>query len=130
MLQYHFNWKVLSAMAAAVTWWNFYFRLFPGHIHGTEVIEFLVEYEITARTQQIEGLTKRLEGLKRALELFRSDQAAITELLRTRIGGEVGPPATQPQAARPAAETVPVVQLCLDCPAARTAQAGGRYARR
>ena len=40
MLQYHFNWKVLSAMAG-VTWWKFYFRLFPGHIRGAEVIEFL-----------------------------------------------------------------------------------------
>src|SRR5713226_816221 len=57
-----------------------------------------VEHDITARTQQIEGLTKRLEGLK----LFRSDQAAITKLLRTSIEGEVGPPATQPAAARPA----------------------------
>src|SRR6516162_5034530 len=28
VLQYHFNWKTLSAMAG-VTWWNFYFRLFP-----------------------------------------------------------------------------------------------------
>jgi hypothetical protein len=27
VLQYHFNWKWLSAMAG-VTWWNFYFRLF------------------------------------------------------------------------------------------------------
>ena len=62
-----------------------------------------VEHDITARTQQIEGLTKRLEGLKRALELFRSDQAAITELLRTSIEGEIGPLATQPTAARPAA---------------------------
>ena len=62
-----------------------------------------VEHDITARTQQIEGLTKRLEGLKRALELFRSDQAAITELLRTSIGGEVGLPDTRPEAARPAA---------------------------
>jgi hypothetical protein len=61
-----------------------------------------VEHEISARTQQIEGLTKRLEGLKRALELFRSDQAAITELLRTSIEGEVGPPATQSGTARPA----------------------------
>ena len=61
-----------------------------------------VENEINARTQQIEGLTKRLEGLKRALELFRSDQAAITELLRASVGGEVGPLATQPAAARPA----------------------------
>ena len=62
-----------------------------------------VENEINAHNQQIEVLTKRLEGLKRALELFRSDQAAITELLRTSIEGEVGPLATQPTAARPAA---------------------------
>ena len=62
-----------------------------------------VESEINAHNQQIEVLTKRLEGLKRALELFRSDQAAITELLRTSIEGEVGPLATQLAAARPAA---------------------------
>ncbi|HLJ29427.1 MAG TPA: hypothetical protein VKY85_22150 [Candidatus Angelobacter sp.] len=29
VLQYHFNWKTLAAMAG-VTWRNFYFRLFPG----------------------------------------------------------------------------------------------------
>src|SRR5438445_9562577 len=33
LLQYHFNWKTLSAMAG-VTWWNFYFRLFPGTIRS------------------------------------------------------------------------------------------------
>src|SRR5712692_2592187 len=33
VLQYHFNWKTLSAMAG-VTWWNFYFRLFPGTIRS------------------------------------------------------------------------------------------------
>ena len=40
MLQYHFNWKTLSAMAG-VTWWNFYFRLFPGAIRSPQVVEFL-----------------------------------------------------------------------------------------
>ena len=40
MLQYHFNWKTLSAMAG-VTWWNFYFRLFPGAIRSPQIIEFL-----------------------------------------------------------------------------------------
>ena len=40
MLQYHFNWKILSAIAG-VTWWNFYFRLFPGAIRSTQIIEFL-----------------------------------------------------------------------------------------
>jgi len=40
VLQYHFNWKVLSAIAG-VTWWNFYFRLFPGAIRSPQVIQFL-----------------------------------------------------------------------------------------
>jgi len=40
VLQYHFNWKILSAMAG-VTWWNFYFRLFPGTIRSPQVVEFL-----------------------------------------------------------------------------------------
>jgi transposase len=40
VLQYHFNWKLLSAMAG-VTWWNFYFRLFQGTIRGPQVVEFL-----------------------------------------------------------------------------------------
>ncbi len=40
VLQYHFNWHLLSAMAG-ITWWNFYFRLYPGTIHATEVIDFL-----------------------------------------------------------------------------------------
>jgi len=40
VLQYHFNWKVLSA-AAGITWWNFYFRLYPNTIHAEEVVDFL-----------------------------------------------------------------------------------------
>lgn len=40
MLQYHFNWKTLSAIAG-VTWWNVYFRLFPGTIRSPQVVEFL-----------------------------------------------------------------------------------------
>jgi len=40
VLQYHFNWKTLSAMAG-VTWWNFYCRLFPGSIRSPQVVEFL-----------------------------------------------------------------------------------------
>jgi len=40
VLQYHFNWKTLSAMAG-VTWWNFYFRLYPGSIRSPQVIDFL-----------------------------------------------------------------------------------------
>ena len=40
VLQYHFNWKTLSAMAG-VTWWNFYFRLFPCAIRSRQIVEFL-----------------------------------------------------------------------------------------
>ena len=40
MLQYHFNWKTLSAIAG-ITWWNFYFRLFPGAIRWPQIVEFL-----------------------------------------------------------------------------------------
>jgi hypothetical protein len=40
VLQYHFNWKTLSARTG-VTWWNFYFRLLPGTIRSPQVIEFL-----------------------------------------------------------------------------------------
>jgi len=31
---------MLSAIAG-VTWWNFYFRLFPGAIRSRQIIEFL-----------------------------------------------------------------------------------------
>jgi transposase len=40
VLQYHFNWKTLSAIAG-VTWRNYYFRLYPGAIRGPQVIDFL-----------------------------------------------------------------------------------------
>jgi hypothetical protein len=40
VMKYHFTWKTLSAMAG-VTWWNFYFRLFPGSIRSPQVVEFL-----------------------------------------------------------------------------------------
>lgn len=40
VLQYHFRWKTLSLMAG-ITWWNFYFRLFPGSIKAPQIIEFL-----------------------------------------------------------------------------------------
>ena len=40
VLQYHFNWKSLSAIAG-VTWWRFYFRLYPGAIKSPQIVEFL-----------------------------------------------------------------------------------------
>jgi transposase len=40
VLQYHFNWKVLAA-AAGITWWNFYFRLYPDTIRAAQIVDFL-----------------------------------------------------------------------------------------
>ena len=40
VLQYHFNWKVLSAVAG-ITWWNFYFRLYEDTIRAPQVVDFL-----------------------------------------------------------------------------------------
>lgn len=40
VLQYHFNWKTLS-VAVGITWWTFYFKLFPGTIKAPQVVEFL-----------------------------------------------------------------------------------------
>jgi transposase len=40
VLQYAFTGKTLSAIAGA-TWWNFYFRLYPGSVRAPQVVEFL-----------------------------------------------------------------------------------------
>jgi transposase len=40
VLQYSFNWKQLSAIAG-ISFWQFYFRLFPGTIRGPQIVEFL-----------------------------------------------------------------------------------------
>lgn len=40
VLQYHFNWHQLSAIAG-ITFHRFYFRLFPGTIKSPEIVEFL-----------------------------------------------------------------------------------------
>ncbi|TMB54913.1 MAG: IS630 family transposase [Deltaproteobacteria bacterium] len=44
VLQYHFNWNLLSAIAG-ITWWSFYFRLFPGPIKGPQIVEFLTHLQ-------------------------------------------------------------------------------------
>ena len=40
VLQYHFNWNLLS-VAAGISWWNFYFRLYPDTIRAPQVVDFL-----------------------------------------------------------------------------------------
>lgn len=52
MLQYHFNWKKLSAIAG-ITLWNFYFRLYPGAIRGPEMVDFLKRLRRALRGRQI-----------------------------------------------------------------------------
>ena len=44
ILQYRFNWKTLSAIAG-VTWWTFYFRLYPGAIKSPQVVDFLTRLQ-------------------------------------------------------------------------------------
>jgi transposase len=59
VLQYSFSWKQLSAIAG-LTFWNFYFRFFPGSIKALQLVEFLA-----ALTRQIEGkLLVIWDGLK------------------------------------------------------------------
>jgi hypothetical protein len=41
-----------------------------------------VEKEIQSHNQQVAVLNQRREGLKRAVELFKSEQSAIVELLQ------------------------------------------------
>jgi transposase len=40
VLQYHFHWDNLSAIAG-VTWWKFYFSLFRGSVRAPQVVLFL-----------------------------------------------------------------------------------------
>jgi transposase len=49
VLQYSFNWKQLSVVAA-VSFWNFYFRMHAGAIRGPQFVEFL-----QALTKQVRG---------------------------------------------------------------------------
>lgn len=49
VLQYSFTWKQLSAIAG-VTFWNFYFRFFPGSIKSPQLVEFPATL-----TRQIKG---------------------------------------------------------------------------
>jgi transposase len=59
VLQYSFSWKQLSAIAG-LTFWNFYFRFFPGSIKALQLVEFLA-----ALTRQIKGkLLVIWDGLK------------------------------------------------------------------
>lgn len=40
ILEFNFNWSKLSIMAG-VSWWEFYFRLYPRAVTGAEIVDFL-----------------------------------------------------------------------------------------
>ena len=46
VLQYSFSWKQLSVIAG-ISYWRFYFRLFPGAIRTPQVLEFLKALQAT-----------------------------------------------------------------------------------
>lgn len=64
MLQYHFNWKLLSA-SAGITWRNFYFRLYPGTIRSPQVVDFLAHL-LRHVPGKLLVLWDRLPGIRRA----------------------------------------------------------------
>jgi transposase len=74
-LEFNFNWKKLSAIAG-LSWWNFYFRLYPGAIKTEQVIDFLKHLQrhvkgkllivwdgvATHRSQLVRAYLKSLHG--------------------------------------------------------------------
>lgn len=44
ILQHHFNWDNLAAIAG-ITFWNFYFRMYDGSIKAPQVIDFLTHLQ-------------------------------------------------------------------------------------
>ena len=77
VLQYHFNWKTLSAMAG-VTWWNFYFRLFPGAIRGPQIIEFLAS--VASHSRQVADCLGRFAGTSQPRRVGLREPAAGSPL--------------------------------------------------
>jgi len=70
----------LSAIAG-ITWWNFYFRLFPGAIKGPQIIEFLNTCNVTAG--KAAGIWDGLPGHRSQLRKgFRSADKREMELER------------------------------------------------
>ena len=67
MLQYSFNWKQLSVIAG-ISYWQFYFRLFPGSIKAAQIIEFLKALKAQIKRKLLiiwDGLGVHKSGLVR-----------------------------------------------------------------
>jgi hypothetical protein len=102
-----------------------------------------IEKEIQSHNQQVSTLNQRLEGLNRAVELFKSEQSAIVELLRANTPSGEGVFGNAAIASVPAAQNVgahrnatpPVrrstqmAKFGRDKTKTRTARAGARKAR-
>jgi hypothetical protein len=89
VLQYHFNWKTLSAMAG-VTWWNFYFRLFPGSIPQPPGRSVSPASPASSRLQALGGLGRvphpsQSFSLGLCTRTERTAMARISSRLRSRL---------------------------------------------
>ena len=77
VLQYNFNWDSLSA-AAGLTFWNFYFRLYPGAIKGPQVVDFL------------QALVRHLEGpLLVVWDRLSAHRSSIVRDYVVSLGGHI-----------------------------------------
>jgi hypothetical protein len=88
VLQYHFNWGILSAMAG-VTRWNFYFRLFPGAIRSAQVIEFLTHLlrHVPGKLIIMGGFSPRVRpGIESGrVSIVALEAARVAQLLRPEL---------------------------------------------
>jgi hypothetical protein len=73
-----------------------------------------VQTQIKSHHQQAEAMTKRLDGLKRADELFKSDHAAIVELLQAIPANRSGVAPEKAVASASTTQRVPAAPEALD----------------
>jgi hypothetical protein len=89
VLQYHFNWKVLSAIAG-ITWWNFYFQLYQSTIRAPQVVDFLAHL-LRHLPGRLSGIAPRLIkatwSRKPAGPSARVTSASSAIMLDTRCDG-------------------------------------------
>ena len=87
VLQMHFNWHQLSAIAG-LTFWNFYFKIVPGSFNGPRVIDFLrqLRRQIKRRLLVIwDGLPAHRSRIVR--DYVDSTKGAIQTTIGTAVQG-------------------------------------------
>src|SRR5439155_11764431 len=134
VLQYHFNWNLLSAIAG-ITWWSFYFRLFPGPIKGPQVVEFLMHLHRHLRGKLLviwDGLPAHRSHLVK--EYVRAQRGRITLEALPGYAPELNPGGVRlglleaPRTPEPVSEVVRRTQL--PCPRSTPTHATTPDARR